>query len=49
MCSAFYTNVIDGCTSAPEGPDVLMEELDLVRSMNLAIKEERYIDAGNFS
>ncbi|PKI74436.1 hypothetical protein CRG98_005200 [Punica granatum] len=31
--------------SAAEGPDILVEELDLVKSMNLAIKEERYIDA----
>ncbi|KAL1217078.1 Bifunctional nuclease 2 [Cardamine amara subsp. amara] len=31
--------------SAPEGPDPLSEELKLVRNMNLASKEERYIDA----
>ncbi|XVE87492.1 hypothetical protein DITRI_Ditri18aG0121800 [Diplodiscus trichospermus] len=31
--------------SAVEGPDLLLEELDLVRNMNLAVKEERYNDA----
>ncbi|XVF59854.1 hypothetical protein PTKIN_Ptkin07bG0308900 [Pterospermum kingtungense] len=31
--------------SAADGPDLLTEELDLVRNMNLAIKEERYNDA----
>ncbi|EOA13660.1 hypothetical protein CARUB_v10026729mg [Capsella rubella] len=31
--------------SAPEGPDPLSEELKLVRNMDLASKEERYIDA----
>ncbi|XWS33918.1 hypothetical protein CRYUN_Cryun22dG0124100 [Craigia yunnanensis] len=31
--------------SAADGPDVLTEELDLVRNMNLAVKEERYNDA----
>ncbi|XP_030523744.1 bifunctional nuclease 2 [Rhodamnia argentea] len=31
--------------SASDSPDVLAEELDLVRNMNLAIKEERYNDA----
>ncbi|XP_048595530.1 bifunctional nuclease 2-like isoform X2 [Brassica napus] len=31
--------------SAPEGPDPISEELKLVRNMNLASKEERYIDA----
>lgn len=45
----FYVNTIDASTSAPEGPDVLVEELELVRNMNLAIKEERYKDAGTFS
>ncbi|KAF8405474.1 hypothetical protein HHK36_010380 [Tetracentron sinense] len=32
--------------SASEGPDLLAEELDMVRNMNIAIKEERYKDAG---
>ncbi|XP_056169542.1 bifunctional nuclease 2 isoform X2 [Syzygium oleosum] len=31
--------------SASDGPDALAEELDLVKNMNLAIKEERYNDA----
>ncbi|XP_010466058.1 PREDICTED: bifunctional nuclease 2 [Camelina sativa] len=31
--------------SAPEGPDPLSEELILVRNMDLASKEERYMDA----
>ncbi|KAF8101412.1 hypothetical protein N665_0205s0008 [Sinapis alba] len=31
--------------SAPEGPDPISEELKLVRNMDLASKEERYIDA----
>lgn len=31
--------------SAADGPDLLAEELDLVRNMNLAVKEERYSDA----
>ncbi|KFK28264.1 hypothetical protein AALP_AA8G494300 [Arabis alpina] len=31
--------------SAPEGPDPVSEELKLVRNMDLASKEERYIDA----
>ncbi|KAF8043388.1 hypothetical protein BT93_A1656 [Corymbia citriodora subsp. variegata] len=34
--------------SASDGPDALAEELDLVKNMNLAIKEERYNDAGTF-
>ncbi|KAL8231711.1 hypothetical protein R6Q57_001489 [Mikania cordata] len=32
--------------SAIDGPDDLAEELDLVAKMNLAVKEERYSDAG---
>lgn len=32
--------------SAAEGPDSLVEELDLVRKMNTAVMEERYEDAG---
>ena len=35
-------------SSASDGPDLLTEELDLVRNMKLAIKEERYNDAGIF-
>ncbi|MCL7045080.1 hypothetical protein MKW94_012295 [Papaver nudicaule] len=31
--------------SAAEGPDLLTEELDLLKSMNVAVKEERYKDA----
>ncbi|KAB1201773.1 Bifunctional nuclease 2 [Morella rubra] len=31
--------------SAADGPDILSEELDLVRNMNLAAKEERFKDA----
>ncbi|XP_022741744.1 bifunctional nuclease 2-like isoform X10 [Durio zibethinus] len=31
--------------SAADGPDLLTEELDLVRNMDLAVKEERYNDA----
>ncbi|PPS04631.1 hypothetical protein GOBAR_AA16028 [Gossypium barbadense] len=31
--------------SAADGPDFLLEELDLVRNMDLAVKEERYTDA----
>ncbi|XWS42195.1 hypothetical protein CRYUN_Cryun17cG0147200 [Craigia yunnanensis] len=31
--------------SAADGPDLLTKELDLVRNMNLAVKEERYNDA----
>ncbi|XVF62249.1 hypothetical protein PTKIN_Ptkin08bG0202000 [Pterospermum kingtungense] len=31
--------------SAADGPDLLAEELDLVRNMNLAVQEERYNDA----
>ncbi|XP_068646209.1 bifunctional nuclease 1 [Aristolochia californica] len=31
--------------SAPEGPDSLVEELNLLKKMNLAVLEERYIDA----
>lgn len=34
--------------SAIDGPDVLAEELDLVTKMNLAVKDERYSDAGFF-
>ncbi|KAJ4714112.1 bifunctional nuclease 2-like [Melia azedarach] len=34
--------------SAEEGPDLLTEELDLVRNMDRAVKEERYYDAANF-
>ncbi|OVA08869.1 Bifunctional nuclease domain [Macleaya cordata] len=32
--------------SATEGPDLLSEELDMVRNLNIAVKEERYKDAG---
>lgn len=32
--------------SAVDGPDVLAEELHLVTKVNLAVKEERYGDAG---
>lgn len=35
--------------SAIDGPDLLVEELALVSNMNLAIKEERYKDAGTSS
>ncbi|KAG9442836.1 hypothetical protein H6P81_018690 [Aristolochia fimbriata] len=31
--------------SAPEGPDSLVEELNLLKKMNLAVQEERYDDA----
>ncbi|XP_039069604.1 bifunctional nuclease 2-like [Hibiscus syriacus] len=31
--------------SAADGPDLLIEELNLVRNINLAVKEERYDDA----
>ncbi|XP_065856660.1 bifunctional nuclease 1 isoform X2 [Euphorbia lathyris] len=31
--------------SAADGPDLLSEELDIVKNMNLAIKDERYNDA----
>ncbi|KAF8043382.1 hypothetical protein BT93_A1656 [Corymbia citriodora subsp. variegata] len=34
--------------SASDGPDALAEELDLVKNMNLAIKEERYNDAASW-
>lgn len=33
-------------SSATDGPDFLAKELKLVKNMNLAIKEERYKDAG---
>lgn len=33
-------------SSAADGPNILSEELDLVKNMNLAVKEERYKDAG---
>jgi hypothetical protein len=35
-------------SSAADGPDILSEELDMVNNMNLAVKEERYKDAGIF-
>lgn len=31
--------------SAADGPDLLLEELDMVKNMNLAIKQERYSEA----
>ncbi|XP_078442887.1 wound-responsive family protein isoform X2 [Wolffia australiana] len=31
--------------SAPEGPDGLSEELDLIRKLNVAVREERFQDA----
>ncbi|XP_024007623.1 bifunctional nuclease 1 isoform X2 [Eutrema salsugineum] len=34
--------------SAPEGPDPVSEELTLIRNMDLASKEERYIDAAKW-
>ncbi|KAK6237273.1 hypothetical protein QUC31_002742 [Theobroma cacao] len=39
---ATYDVLLD---SAADGPDLLTEELDLVRNMDLAVKEERYHDA----
>lgn len=33
-------------SSAADGPDLLAEELDVVRKMKLAVQEERYNDAG---
>lgn len=39
---SFYDVSLD---SAADGPDIIAEELDLVRNMNLAVKEERYSDA----
>lgn len=33
-------------SSAADGPDIVAEELDLVMNMKLAVKEERYSDAG---
>lgn len=35
--------------SAPEGPDLLTEELDLLTKMNIAAQEERYHDAGTLA
>lgn len=35
-------------SSASDGPDLVAEELDLVRNMKKAITEERYNDAGMF-
>lgn len=32
--------------SAADGPDLLLEELDMVKNMNLAITQERYTEAG---
>lgn len=32
--------------SAAEGPDLLSEELNLLRNINMAVNEERYKDAG---
>ena len=32
--------------SAPDGPDLLLEELGGVKNMHLAVEEERYFDAG---
>lgn len=34
--------------SAAEGPDSVTEELDLVKNMDIAVKEERYNDAAKF-
>ncbi|KAL8111186.1 bifunctional nuclease 1 isoform X1 [Apium graveolens] len=31
--------------SAADGPDLLLEELDMVKNMNLAVKQERYSEA----
>lgn len=33
--------------SATEGPDFLSQELSLVKNIGLAVKEERYKDAGD--
>lgn len=48
ICSVFALYVSINCilSSAADGPDLLTEELNLVRNMNLAVKEERYNDAG---
>lgn len=35
-------------SSAADGPDLLAEELILVRNLKLAVEEERYSDAGIF-
>lgn len=34
--------------SAPEGPDSVTEEFDLVKNMDIAVREERYNDAAKF-
>ncbi|KAK1372192.1 Bifunctional nuclease [Heracleum sosnowskyi] len=34
--------------SAADGPDLLLEELDMVKNLNLAVKQERYSDAATW-
>ncbi|GKV45130.1 hypothetical protein SLEP1_g52246 [Rubroshorea leprosula] len=42
-----YSSLTVGCifSSAADGPDLLSRELELVRNIDLAVKEERYDDA----
>ena len=51
ICFAFNSKLstISILASAAEGPDLLTEELDLLRNMDIAVKEERFKDAGTFN
>ncbi|GLT82570.1 hypothetical protein SLE2022_009340 [Rubroshorea leprosula] len=42
-----YSSLTVGCifSSAADGPDLLSKELELVRNIDLAVKEDRYDDA----
>lgn len=46
LCCSLSLSIGYILSSAADGPDVLSEELDLVKNMDLAVKEERYKDAG---
>ena len=47
LCS--FSNPCLMSISAADGPDLLAQELDLVKNIELAVKEERYKDAGNLT
>lgn len=49
LCYYYVFKALKNCyilLSAADGPDFLAQELDLVKNINSAVKEERYKDAG---
>lgn len=48
FCFAVALSMSCTLSSAAEGPDSVTEEFDLVKNMDIAVREERYNDAGTF-